>query len=100
MAKCIIEKCLILLRIENGDIKLIPVMVALSYNSKGIEMARYLYSETHLEDLMPKKSFNGATLITRVMYAKAFGTNLNIVGYKFIVISIVRFLCYNSISNI
>ncbi|KAK7830163.1 hypothetical protein CFP56_028518 [Quercus suber] len=78
MAKCIIEKCRILLRIENGDIKLIPVVVALSYNSKGIEMARYLYSETHLEDLMPEKSINGATFITRAIYAKAFDMALDL----------------------
>ena len=76
MVKCIIGKSQALLSIGNGCEEFIPVVVALTYNSNRIDIARYLYSETPQEDLMPGKSINGATFITRAMYSKAFGKNL------------------------
>ncbi|GMY18695.1 ankyrin repeat-containing protein npr4 [Fagus crenata] len=78
IATCIIKKCPTLLSIGNGTDKLIPVVFALVYNSDGVEMARYLYSETCKDDLMPDmgvKGVNGATFITQCIYAKAFGNN-------------------------
>ena len=62
MAKCIIGKCRSLLSIGNRSEDLIPVVVALTYNSNGIEIARYLYSETPIEHL---NGINGAMFITR-----------------------------------
>ena len=76
MARCIIKRCPSLLSIENGKDKLIPVVLALT-NSDIIDMARYLYSETSLKDLMPGNGVNGATFITRCIYAKAFGKKFN-----------------------
>lgn len=77
MAKCIIAKSRVLLGIENGMEKLIPVVAAIAYNSNRIEMVRYLFSETHPDELRPEKGHNGATFITRCIYAKSFGTNFN-----------------------
>jgi len=73
MAKCIIGKCRSLLSIGNRSEDLIPVVVALTYNSNGIEIARYLYSETPIEHL---NGINGAMFITRAIYSKALGKNL------------------------
>ena len=44
MAKCIIGKSRTLLSIGNGSYDLISVVLALTYNPHGTEMARYLYS--------------------------------------------------------
>ena len=80
MAKLIIVKSRTLLSIENGNSenrKVIPVVLALALNSNGIKIARYLYSKTPPEDLMPPgKIISGATLINRAIYSKAFGKNL------------------------
>ena len=75
MAKCIIAKSRTLLSIGNGSENLIPVVLALVSNPNGTEMARYLYSETPPEDLMPRKGITGATFITRAIYSKAIGKN-------------------------
>ncbi|XP_065620157.1 uncharacterized protein LOC111999124 [Quercus suber] len=80
MARCIIERCPILLSIENGKENLIPVVLALT-NSDIIDMARYLYSETSLKDLMPGNGVNGATFITQCIYAKAFDMALDLLGW-------------------
>ena len=74
MAKCIIGKSRTLLSIGNGSDDLIPVVLAVAFNH-GTEMARYLYSETPLEDLKPRNGINGATFITRAIYSKAIGKN-------------------------
>ncbi|KAL0007995.1 hypothetical protein SO802_009497 [Lithocarpus litseifolius] len=71
MAKCIIGKCRTLLSIGNESDDFIPVVLALTYNPHGTEMARYLYSETPQEDLMPGNGSNGAMFITRAIYSKA-----------------------------
>ncbi|XP_075645462.1 uncharacterized protein LOC142616508 [Castanea sativa] len=78
MVKCITGKSRALLSIGNGCEEFIPVVVALTYNSNRIDIARYLYSETPQEDLMPGKSINGATFITRAMYSKAFDLALDL----------------------
>ena len=88
MAKCIIEKSQTLLRIKNGIYDLIPVVVALTFNPDGTEMARYLYSETPLEDLMPRNGINGAMFITRAIYSKAIGKNFRF-NYIFLFISLL-----------
>uniref|UniRef100_A0A7N2LF91 Uncharacterized protein n=1 Tax=Quercus lobata TaxID=97700 RepID=A0A7N2LF91_QUELO len=77
MAKCIIGKSRTLLSIGNGRDDLIPVVLALTYNPHGTEMARYLYSQT-LEDLMPRNGFNGAMFITRAIYSKAIDMALDL----------------------
>ena len=88
MAKCIIGKSRTLLSIGNGSDDLIPVVLALRYNPHGIEMARYLYSQTPLEDLMPRNGINGATFITRAIYSKAIGKKFRF-KYIFVFISML-----------
>ena len=88
MAKCIIEKSRTLLSIGSERDDLIPVVVALTYNPHGTEMARYLYSETLLEDLMPSNGINGAMFITRAIYSKAIGKNFRF-NYIFVFISML-----------
>nr|POE67849.1 ankyrin repeat-containing protein npr4 [Quercus suber] len=78
MAKCIIGKSRSLLSIGNGIDDLIPVVLAIACNHSGAEMARYLYSETPLEDLMPRNGINGATFITWAIYSKAIDMALNL----------------------
>ncbi|KAM3729276.1 hypothetical protein ACB098_M004200 [Castanea mollissima] len=78
MAKCIIGKSRTLLSIGSQSDNLIPVVLALMYNPHGIEMARYLYSETPREDLMPRNGINGATFITRAIYSKAIDMALDL----------------------
>ncbi|GMY23388.1 ankyrin repeat-containing protein npr4 [Fagus crenata] len=77
MAKCIIGKSRTLLSIENFDVQLIPVVLAIKYNPNAIDMVHYLYDETPKEDLGTTKGINGATFITQCIYAKAFGNNFN-----------------------
>ena len=88
MAKCIIGKSRSLFSIGNGSEDLIPVVLALTYNPHGTEMARYLYSETPLEDLMPRNGFNGAMFITRAIYSKAIGKKFRF-KYIFVFISML-----------
>ncbi|GMY23792.1 ankyrin repeat-containing protein npr4, partial [Fagus crenata] len=74
MAKCIIEMNQDGkdgLSIGNGPKNIIPVVVALTYCPE-IKMVEYLYSVTPLEQLSPENGSNGATFITRAIYAKAF----------------------------
>ena len=80
MAKCIVEKCPMLLSIgsRNKFDKLIPVVMALTCNSNSIATARYLYSVTPPGSLSPGKgSVNGATFVTRCIYSKNFGKKFN-----------------------
>ena len=88
MAKCIIGKSRTLLSIGNPSDGLIPVVLALALNPNGTKMARYLYSETPLEDLMPRKGVSGATFITRAIYSKAIGKNFRF-KYIFVFISML-----------
>ena len=88
MAKCIIGKSRTLLSIGNGSNGLIPVVLALTYNLNGTEMARYLFLETPLEDLMPRNGINGATFITRAIYSKAIGKKFRF-KYIFVFISML-----------
>jgi hypothetical protein len=75
MAECIIGRSRGGLSIGNGPKKIIPVVVALNYCPE-IKMVEYLYSLTPLQQLSPGNGLNGATFITRAIYAKAFGNNL------------------------
>ena len=80
MAKCIVEKCPMLLSIGNGNEfdELIPVVMALTRNSNSIATAQYLYSVTPPGSLSPGKgSVNGATFVTRCIYSKNFGKKFN-----------------------
>uniref|UniRef100_A0A7N2LJF4 DUF4219 domain-containing protein n=2 Tax=Quercus lobata TaxID=97700 RepID=A0A7N2LJF4_QUELO len=81
MAKCIVEKCPMLLSIGNGNKfdKLIPVVMALTRNSNSIATAQYLYSVTPPGSLSPGKgSINGATFVTRCIYSKEFDMALDV----------------------
>ena len=75
IAKCIIGKSPTLLSIGNGNMKIIPVVLAIKNNPNAIDMVRYLYDETPKEDLVPTKGVNGATFVTQCIYVKAFGNN-------------------------
>ncbi|XP_075644590.1 uncharacterized protein LOC142615706 isoform X2 [Castanea sativa] len=81
MAKCIIGKSWTLLSIGSRSDNLILVVLALTNNPHGIEMARYLYSETPLEDLMPRNGINGATFITWAIYSKAIDMALDLLEH-------------------
>ncbi|KAL4599600.1 hypothetical protein ACB092_11G138100 [Castanea dentata] len=81
MAKCIIGKSRTLLSIGSISDNLIPVLLALTYNPHGIEMARYLYSETPREDLKPGNGINGAMFITRAIYCKAIDMALDLLEH-------------------
>ncbi|KAL4599311.1 hypothetical protein ACB092_11G118100 [Castanea dentata] len=81
MAKCIVEKCPMLLSIGKGNKfdRLIPVVIALTRNSNSIAMAQYLYSVTPPGSLSPgKSSVNGATFVTRCIYSKKFDMALDV----------------------
>ncbi|KAL4599314.1 hypothetical protein ACB092_11G118300 [Castanea dentata] len=81
MAKCIVEKCPMLLSIGKGNKfdGLIPVVIALRRNSNSIAMAQYLYSVTPPGSLSPGKSrVNGATFVTRCIYSKKFDMALDV----------------------
>ena len=89
MTKCIIGKCRALLSIGNESDDLIPVVLALTYNPHGTEMARYLYSETLRENPMPIiNGINGAMFITWAIYSKAIGKNFRF-NYIFLFISML-----------
>ena len=88
MAKCIIGKSRTLLSIGSDIHRFIPVVLALLYNPHGTEMARYLYSETPLEYLMPRNGINGVMFITRAIYSKAIGKKFRF-KYIFVFISML-----------
>ncbi|XP_075644032.1 uncharacterized protein LOC142615207 [Castanea sativa] len=79
MAKCIIGKSRTLLSIGNESDDLIPVVLAVTKNQ--IEMARYLYPETPLEDLIPRNGINGASFITRAINSKAIDMALDLLEH-------------------
>ncbi|KAM4081490.1 hypothetical protein ACJW30_11G096400 [Castanea mollissima] len=79
MAKCIIGKSRTLLSIGSGSDDLIPVVLAVTRNR--IEMARYLYPETPLEDLIPRNGINGASFITRAINSKAIDMALDLLEH-------------------
>lgn len=97
MAECIIKQNQDLLNIENSSAKLIPVVLAITDNSNAIEMVRYLYKKTPPEYLDPTNGVNGATFVTRCIFAKAFGKSLRF-DYTYVVIYILQNLGYNFIS--
>lgn len=70
MAECMLRKNKHLVSIGNLDGRL-PVVIAMECGYK--EMARYLYSFTPLEDLMPEKGISGATLCTQAIYTRTLG---------------------------
>lgn len=76
MAKCMYEKNNEIVSIatdtNNTEIKgMLPVVLALAYGNK--HMARYLYSVTPPEDLLPEKGPNGASLLTYAIRMKQYG---------------------------
>jgi ankyrin repeat protein len=72
MAACMIRKNNDLLSIQDSN-ELIPVNEAIGHGN--IELARYLYSLTPLEDLMPERGVDGATLCTQAIYNRSLGKN-------------------------
>jgi ankyrin repeat protein len=70
MAECILRKNKHLVSIGNVNGRL-PVVMAIENGYK--ELARYLYSLTPLEDLMPEKGISGATLCTQAIYSRTLG---------------------------
>ncbi|XP_059438752.1 uncharacterized protein LOC132171453 [Corylus avellana] len=70
MAKCMLSKNKKLVSIGNSA-NVLPVVQAIS--SGYIELTRYLYSLTPLEDLTPEKGVNGASLCTQAIYTRSLG---------------------------
>lgn len=73
MAACMARKNRNLLSIIDKEDKQIPVVKAI-FNGH-IELARYLYSLTTLDDLTPEKGVHGATLCTQAIYTRNLGNN-------------------------
>lgn len=70
MAQCMLGRNRSLVSI--GNMKgYIPVVLAIT--NGHLDLARYLYSLTPLEDLEPEKGINGATLFTQAIYTRALG---------------------------
>ncbi|XP_062175427.1 uncharacterized protein LOC133880493 isoform X4 [Alnus glutinosa] len=76
MAACMLKKNkkLVSIRTQNGEI---PVIHAIDYGH--IELARYLYSLTPLEDLMPENGSNGATLCGQAIYTRTLDIALDLI---------------------
>ena len=72
MAACMLIKNNNLPRIKDSDDD-IPVNQAILRGH--IELARYLYSFTPLEDLTPERGVYGATLCTQAIYNRSLGKN-------------------------
>ena len=70
MAECMVTKNKKLLSIPDVGID-IPLLIACVYGHWHV--ARYLYSVTPLEDLMPDKGPHGATIISNCFTSKEFG---------------------------
>ncbi|KAJ7974927.1 Ankyrin repeat-containing protein [Quillaja saponaria] len=58
---------------------LIPVTLAIRYGH--IQMARYLYSVTPLEELVPEKGIYGATLLSQCYYFRIMDIALDLLKY-------------------
>ncbi|KAJ7974911.1 Ankyrin repeat family protein [Quillaja saponaria] len=78
MAKLMVEKNKKLVTIAT-KFNLIPVTLAIRYGH--IEMARYLYSVTPLEELMPEKGIHGATLLSQCYYFRVMDMARDLLKY-------------------
>ncbi|KAF5465266.1 hypothetical protein F2P56_015288 [Juglans regia] len=80
MAKCMLRKNKKLVsmgRTKGNGSQMLPVVLALS--NGYIKMARYLYSLTPLEDLIPEKGRSGSTLCTQAIYTRALDIALDLI---------------------
>ncbi|KAB1222742.1 hypothetical protein CJ030_MR2G026836 [Morella rubra] len=76
LVKCMLRKNESLVSIGSST-QTIPLVKAISYGQ--IETARCLYSVTPLEDLMPEKDHNGATLLSNAIYTRNLDIALHLV---------------------
>ncbi|KAB1202911.1 hypothetical protein CJ030_MR8G002094 [Morella rubra] len=72
LVQCMLKKNASLVSIGSST-QTIPLVTAITYGQ--IETARYLYSVTPLEDLMPEKDHNGATFLSNAIYTRNLGKN-------------------------
>ncbi|KAF5476023.1 hypothetical protein F2P56_007770 [Juglans regia] len=80
MAECMLRKNKSLVsmgRANTDGFHMLPVVMALS--NGYIKMARYLYSLTPLEDLIPEKGRSGSTLCTQAIYTRALDIALDLI---------------------
>lgn len=70
MAKCMVNKNNRIVSIVDAR-NMIPVVLA--FTREHLPMASYLYSVTPIEDLMPDKGPNGATVVCQSIYVRRFG---------------------------
>ncbi|KAG2673710.1 hypothetical protein I3760_13G103700 [Carya illinoinensis] len=78
MAKCILKKNKSLVRIANmGGV--LPVVLAIV--TGHIELARYLYSLTPIEDLKPENGISGAELCTQAIHMGALDIALDMIRH-------------------
>ncbi|XP_062091814.1 uncharacterized protein LOC133797784 isoform X1 [Humulus lupulus] len=75
IAKCMVKRNPRIVSIPT-DIGMIPVVLALAYGNKS--MARYLYCVTPLEDLLPEKGANGASLLTYAIRMEQYDIAFNL----------------------
>lgn len=72
LTECILNKNKKLISITNHMGNL-PLIQAIYYGQ--LEMARYLYSLTPLDDLLPAKDYNGPNFFTYCIYTGTLGTH-------------------------
>ncbi|XP_035547385.1 uncharacterized protein LOC108990288 [Juglans regia] len=80
MAECMLRKNKRLVsmgRANTDGFHMLPVVMAIS--NGYIKMARYLYSLTPLEDLIPEKGRSGSTLCTQAIYTRALDIALDLI---------------------
>ncbi|KAF5465284.1 hypothetical protein F2P56_015304 [Juglans regia] len=80
MAECMLRKnkrLVSMARANTDGFHMLPVVMALS--NGYIKMARYLYSLTPLEDLIPEKGRSGSTLCTQAIYTRALDIALDLI---------------------
>ncbi|KAF5465276.1 hypothetical protein F2P56_015297 [Juglans regia] len=80
MAECMLRKnkrLVSMARASTDGLQLLPVVWALM--NGYIKMARYLYSLTPLEDLIPEKGRSGSTLCTQAIYTRALDIALDLI---------------------
>ncbi|KAF5446454.1 hypothetical protein F2P56_032082 [Juglans regia] len=77
MARCMISKNKHLVTIGNNWGLNIPLVLALRFERR--QMALFLYSHTPLEELVPEKGSNGATVVTKAINTGNFDIALDLI---------------------
>ncbi|KAG6667490.1 uncharacterized protein LOC122314630 isoform X2 [Carya illinoinensis] len=79
MAERMLRKNKKLIRIRSNGDRYLPVVKAMRYGH--IKLARYLYSLTPLEDLVPENGTSGTTLCKAAIFSKTFDIALDLIRH-------------------